>query len=139
MRILAVDPGGRRLGLAVADAQTGLASPLEVLAHRGLEAAARSIAEIAREHGAERVVIGLPTDAEGRETPACARSHALARELARLGVATELQPEHLSSHEARRRARAAGRAAARPVDDLAAQVIAEDWLARVGSAPGGPC
>jgi putative Holliday junction resolvase len=129
MRVLAVDPGGRRFGLAVADDVTGVATPLEVVAYAGIEAAAEVIDDAAREHRAELVVIGLPTSADGNETPACARSRGLARALARRGAATELQPEHLSSHEARRRACAVGRRAGLPVDDLAAQVIAEDFLA----------
>jgi len=135
MRVLAVDPGGRRFGLAVADDHTGIAMPLEVVSYRGLEAAAERIAAAAREHRAKLVVIGLPTDADGGDTPACARSRALARALERLAVATELQPEHLSSHEAGRRARSSGRRPGQPVDDLAAQVIAEDFLARRPASP----
>ena len=73
-----------------------------------------------------------PTDADGAETPACARSHALARTLSERGLAVSLQPEHLSSHEARRRARAIGRKRDRPVDDLAAAVILEDHLTSAG-------
>jgi RNase H-fold protein (predicted Holliday junction resolvase) len=74
------------------------------------------------------VVIGLPTRADGTETPACRRSHAVAAAVAELGLEVRLQPEYLSTDEARRRARAAGLPGDRPVDDLAAQVIVEDHL-----------
>lgn len=138
MRVLGVDPGGQRLGLAVADVASGIVTPLEVAVYHGVRAAAAVIAEAATRQGAARVVVGLPTSADGDETPACRRSHALAAAITELGLAVELQPEYLTSDEARRRAREAGRPAGRPVDDLAAQVILEEYLActRSTSGPG---
>ncbi len=128
MRCLGVDLGGKRLGLAVGDDATGVATPLEVVPYRGVQAAAEMLVAAARRHGAERVVIGLPTRADGTETPACRRSHAVAAAVAELGLEVRLQPEYLSTDEARRRARAAGLPGDRPVDHLAAQVIVEDHL-----------
>ena len=128
MRCLGVDLGGKRLGLAVGDDATGVATPLEVVPYRGVHAAAEMLAAAACRHGAERVVIGLPTRADGTETPACRRSHAVAAAVAELGLEVRLQPEYLSTDEARRRARAAGLPGDRPVDHLAAQVIVEDHL-----------
>lgn len=136
MRVLGVDPGGQRFGLAVADAATGTVTPLEVVRYGGVHAAAAVIAAVAARHGAARVVVGLPTSADGDETPACRRSHALAAAIAGLGLVVELQPEYLTSDEARRRAREAGRPVGRPVDDLAAQVILEDYLAGIRTTPG---
>jgi putative Holliday junction resolvase len=132
MRFLGVDPGGQRLGLAVADDTTGLATPLEVIAYRGVDPAADEIAEAARSRSIRCVVVGLPTTADGDETPACRRSHALAGALQHRGLEVVLQPEHLSSSEARRRAREAGMNRRRPVDHLAAAVILEDFLAGGG-------
>lgn len=139
MRFLGVDPGGRRVGLAVGDDRTGTASPLSVIRYDGLEAAARTIAEIAERLGAGCVVLGLPALADGSTGPAAQRSELLAEALRRLGVEVAMQPEYLSSDEARRRARNAGRSARARVDDLAAQVILEDYLANHGRdrAPGG--
>jgi putative Holliday junction resolvase len=136
MRFLAVDLGGKRCGLAVGDDATGVATPLEVLPYRGIAAAAETIAAAARHHAAGQVVIGLPTRADGSETPACRRSHAVAAALAELGVEVSLQSEHLSTDEARRRARDAGLPRDRPVDHLAAQVILEDYLR--GASRRGP-
>ena len=130
--MLGVDLGGKRLGLAVGDDATGVATPLEVVPYRGVEAAAETLAGAARRHRAERLVIGLPTRADGTETPACRRSHAVAAALAGRGLEVRLQPEHLSTDEARRRARAAGLPGDRPVDHLAAQVILEDHLQSAG-------
>ncbi len=120
------------MGLAVGDDDTGLVTPLAVVPYRGAaEAAARILAE-ARRLGAGEVVVGLPTLADGRRSGGCARSEKLARELESLGLRVHLQAEHLSTDEARRRAGAAGRRRGSPVDDLAAQVILEEFLA------GGP-
>jgi putative holliday junction resolvase len=129
VRILAVDPGGRRIGLAIGDDETGVASPLEIVAYDGVNAAAELIRATAAEQGAGLVVIGLPTDADGRRTPACARSEALAVELRRLGAPVAMQQELLTTNEARRRARDLGLAARAPVDHLAAQVLLEEFLA----------
>ena len=136
MRYLGVDPGGKRLGLAVADDATGVVSPLEVIGYGGAAGAARAIATAADRHNATRVVIGLPTRADGSETPACRRSRTLAEEVASLGLEVVLQPERLSTREARRRAAEAGLPRDRPVDHLAAQIILEDFLASsAGVAP----
>jgi putative Holliday junction resolvase len=129
MRFLGVDPGGKRLGLAVGDDETGIVSPLGVVEYRGVEAAVETIRAHAQRHGAERFVVGLPTTACGEPTPACRRSHALAESLAAHGLSVEFQSEHLSTNEARRRAREAGLPAGRPVDHLAAQVLLEEFLA----------
>ena len=129
MRYLAVDPGGRRMGLAVGDSETGLVSPLAVVPYRGAAEAAAHVAGEARRLGAVEVVVGLPTLADGRRGGGSARSEKLARELESRGLRVHLQAEHLTTDEARRRARAAGRARGAPVDDLAALVILEEFLA----------
>jgi putative Holliday junction resolvase len=129
MRYLGVDPGGRRIGLAVGDDGTGVVTPLEVVAYDGAAAAAQLIAEAARRLAAGCVVVGLPTLADGSAGPAARRSCLLAEHLRTLGVEVVLQSEFLSTDEARRRARAAGRPRSGWVDDLAAQVLLEEYLA----------
>jgi len=130
MRYLAIDPGGRRMGLAVGDDITGVASPLGVADWAGVSAAAEVIVEIAASRGATICVIGLPTTVDGDETPACRRSHALAAAVTAAGLEIALQPEFLTTNEARRRARGSGRPRSAAVDDLAAQVLLEEFLAR---------
>lgn len=129
MRYLAVDPGGRRLGLAIGDDVTGVATALAVVPYPGCARAADLIVKKASAVGADRVVIGLPASEGGEETPACGRSHALAAAIAARGVPVALQREFLTTNEARRRARAIGLPAGRPVDHLAAQVLLEEYLA----------
>jgi len=135
VRYLAVDPGARRLGFAVGDDDTGVATPLAVVPYGGITEAAELIVQKASAVGAGSVVMGLPTLERGEETPACRRSHALAAAIAARGVEVVLQPEFLTTNEARRRARAVGLQPGRPVDHLAAQVLLEEFLARVAAGP----
>ena len=137
MRYLGVDPGGRKLGLAVGDDQTGIVTPLEVVRCSGVTEAAATIARVLMRVGAERAIIGLPTLADGSVGPAARRSELLVEAVRALGFDAELQPEHLTTHEARSRAREIDRAQNLPVDDLAAQVILEDYLARRGGSVAG--
>jgi putative transcription antitermination factor YqgF len=125
------------MGLAVGDDLTGIVSPLDVVAYHGAEAAARRLADIARRLGAERIVLGLPAGADGSTGAAGRRTETLAAELRALGFEVALQREFLSTNEARRRARAAGYRSDRPVDDLAAQVILEEYLENATGAAGG--
>ena len=131
MRYLAVDPGGRRIGLALGDSTTGVVSPLKVCVYEGCSHTALLLRDIVKELQVAIVVVGLPTNADGEETPACRRSHVLKTALTALGLVVELAPEHLSTREARQRAREAGRPASQPVDDIAAQVVLEDFLWRI--------
>ncbi len=134
MRYLGVDPGGRRIGLAVGDDSTGVVSPLEVVVYEGVAAAAQLIADAARRMAAGCVVVGLPTLADGSTGSAARRSHLLAEHLRTMGVEVVLQSEFLTTNEARRRAREAGRPRSGWVDDLAAQVLLEEFLATHASA-----
>ena len=118
------------MGLAVGDDGTGLVTPLEVVSYDGRTAAAALIAETARRQRADLVVIGVPTLADGSVGPAARRSHALAEAVGELGLEVVLQGEYLTTDEAKRRARSAGRGRRAPVDDIAAQVILEEFLAR---------
>ena len=134
MRYLGVDPGGRRIGLAVGDDSTGVVSPLEVVVYDGVAAAAQLIADAARRIAAGCVVVGLPTRADGSTGSAARRSHLLAEHLRTMGVEVVLQSEFLTTNEARRRAHEAGRPRSGWVDDLAAQVLLEEFLATHDSA-----
>ena len=123
------------MGLAVGDDTTGVASPLEIVPYSGIDRAAQQIVTVAAMVGAARVVLGLPTLEDGSRGPASRRTDRLAEALEALGVEVALQSEFLSSDEARRRARAAGRSPRQPVDDIAAQVLLEEHLASRPAAP----
>jgi putative holliday junction resolvase len=69
MRILAVDPGEKNLGIAISDPTGTIANPLTVLKHvsRPLDAAA--IARLAADNQAERIIVGQALDEDGQPTP----------------------------------------------------------------------
>ena len=70
-RVLGVDLGTRRIGLALSDPSGTLASPLSVLARSGDRARDhRAIVAAAREHEADRIVVGLPRSLSGKPGPA---------------------------------------------------------------------
>lgn len=83
-RILAVDPGDVRIGLALSDPTGVLASPLRVIEHSRRHDDAAKIVDEARDHAVERIVVGIALDDEGR------RGHQ-ARKCARLAQAIQQQ------------------------------------------------
>ena len=104
-RVLGVDLGAKRIGLAVADAGIGIARPLSTL-NRGstLEADAEAIGRVCREQAVTELVVGLPVEARGNEgeMAAAARDWAGAMSV-RLGLPVTLRDERLSSFEAEQR------------------------------------
>lgn len=84
-RVLAVDPGDARIGLAVSDPLGMIARPLEVLHHSSREEDARAILVTAGEHGAERILVGVPYDQEGNAGPQARKSLRLVEKLRALG------------------------------------------------------
>jgi putative Holliday junction resolvase len=68
MRILAVDPGQKRLGIAISDPTGTLARPWGVVKHTSRPIDAATIAQIASDEGASQIVVGQSLDAEGKPT-----------------------------------------------------------------------
>ncbi len=135
-KVLAVDYGTRRVGLALSDSARRIALP-----YRTLAAGPRLIEEIAaivEEEGVVAVVVGLPIGLSGQETPRTREVRAFAEKLrARLGLPVHLVDERLTSLEAERRLREAGRKPSREkhrVDQVAAMLILEQFLAGEGKA-----
>ena len=67
MKVLALDYGAARTGVAVSDATGTLARPLTVVERAASEAGLRRVAELVEQHHAERVVVGLPLTLRGAE------------------------------------------------------------------------
>ncbi|MEP0845618.1 MAG: Holliday junction resolvase RuvX [Phycisphaerae bacterium] len=141
-RLLGVDYGTRRIGLAISDPARRIASPAGTLNAAG---AARSdadrIAAWSAEHEVTAFVVGLPLNMNGTEGPQAARSRAVAEALRRAtAMHVELWDERLSSFQADEwmNARELSRAARRKRRDaLAAQVILQSYLDALqrGQAP----
>lgn len=132
-RVLGVDLGARRIGLAVSDPTGTIASPHTVLRRSGDPAADhRRLAEIAAEVGAERVVVGLPLALSGRVARAAEEAMAEAQSLAEVvALPVEVHDERLTTVSAEHAMRALGskgqdRRSA--VDKVAAAVMLQSWL-----------
>ncbi|MBT7351496.1 MAG: Holliday junction resolvase RuvX, partial [Phycisphaerae bacterium] len=74
MRLLAVDLGDKRTGLATGDTETGSAFPIETLHIARGVALVQAVADAANEHGADAIVIGLPLNMDDSEGPRAAIS-----------------------------------------------------------------
>jgi putative Holliday junction resolvase len=134
MRCLGIDFGEKRIGLAISDPDGRLAVPLTTLERRNDRSALRQIAEIARQEGIERLVLGEPVDLFGRRGAVAERVRRFAARLAELtGLPVALVDEALTSVEAARRLRQAGvdpRREPGRIDAVAAQILLQDALDR---------
>jgi putative Holliday junction resolvase len=84
-RVLAVDPGDVRLGLAISDPGASIARPFDVLKHTSRKEDARRIVELARREGVEVIVVGVALDSEGRHGASAQRGVRLAEALRQAG------------------------------------------------------
>ena len=129
--ILGVDPGERRVGLAVADQETRFARPLEVIDRHEQDHIAR-IETVVQEIGATTVVIGRPTSLSGSSGGAVELQRELVDELrARLEVEVCEFDERLTTVVATKALRASGIRRSRRrelVDAVAAQVMLQGYL-----------
>ncbi len=80
-RILSVDPGDRRIGLAICDPNRVIVRPLRVLQHESREADAVRITGIAVSEGADLILVGLPLDDQGEVGAQARKSLRLVEEL----------------------------------------------------------
>ncbi len=135
-RALGVDLGERRIGLALSDPSRTVASPHEVLLRSGDPAVdRRGIVEIAREVGANVIVVGLPLSLSGRTGPA-ARAALAEVEVLRAAagdIEVVVHDERLTTVTAERalgEARMRREARRRVVDKVAAAVMLQSWLDR---------
>jgi putative Holliday junction resolvase len=134
-RILAVDWGERRIGLAVGNRRDGLAVRLAIVDRKpGHARRPDPVAEVARHadaEGAEALLIGLPLDGTGAEGPGVRRIRAFGEALATAtGLPILWVDEHLTSVEAEEAARRAGWTprSKKPLDDLAAAVLLQGYF-----------
>jgi putative Holliday junction resolvase len=131
-RVIAIDLGARRIGVALTDGLGLTAQPHATIARRGGQRDLDAIAALVREHDAERVVLGLPLSPEGEVGRAAKAAEAFATRLrAVLTVPVELIDESFSTVEAEEVLLAADLSRARRrevVDRVAAAVILRRWL-----------
>jgi putative Holliday junction resolvase len=132
-RLLAIDLGEKRVGVAISDELWIAVRPLTALGRTNWKELLRAVAELLRGFDAQGIVIGLPLNLDGTEGEAAAKARRLARnfELS-LKVPVYLQDERLTSREAEESLRAEGCAekeVREQVDSRAAVIILRDFIA----------
>lgn len=129
MRLIALDVGERRIGVAVSDPTGTLATPHSVIQRRSKAKDFATVARLVAELGAERVVVGLPLSLNGEVGPQARRVTRYARALAQtLDVPVELYDERYSTVTADELLAESGRKRRVPIDAAAAAVILQDYL-----------
>jgi len=135
-RVLGLDLGDARIGVAISDDRRRIAVPLGTV-RTGAPADVKAIADLVHEHGVTLVVIGHPLHLSGEAGERAHHAERFAAALeAFLDVPVLLQDERLSSVEADRALRgagASGRERRRTVDRSAATVILQAWLDAAGT------
>lgn len=132
MRVLALDIGEKRLGVAISDPARRVATPLVVLDTRSELGGARELRRIIDDYEVGELVVGLPLTMAGEEGPQAARVRILADRLAQfLPIPAVFADERLSSSEAVRRMAEVGadsRARRGSVDKVAAAIFLQGYL-----------
>lgn len=133
-RLLALDLGARRVGVAVSDELRLSVRPLPAIARASWKKLLCEIAELCRSFDARGVVVGLPLNLDGTEGEAALEARRIARNLSlSLNIPVHLQDERLTSRAAEqtlRDARASASEVASRVDGEAAALILSDFLTK---------
>jgi putative Holliday junction resolvase len=131
-RLLGVDFGRVRVGLAVSDAERRLASPLATYQRKGRERDAAFFRDLARAEQVVEIVVGLPVHGDGREGAKAAEARAFGRWLREAtGLAVLFWDERFTTVEAEAFLRAAGMTDKRRKerrDRVAAQILLQSYL-----------
>jgi putative Holliday junction resolvase len=130
-RVLGVDLGTRRVGLALTDALRIVSSPLDTLPMVSEKDLVDRLVRLCKEKGVTLAVIGLPVSADGSEGPSCERARRVMQKLSDAGIPSTLQDESWSSREAENVLRQTGRtrkSSRAKVDAIAASIILRDFL-----------
>ena len=150
--ILAIDYGTVRIGLAIADIETGLPRPLLTIERVNRNEDMRRLRELAREHAVKEIVVGLPLRLDGTRGEMAEEATRFGERVRKqLGLPVEMVDERLTSWEAerlleeqagkvfhddavpvhlQRSARKKKQAARATVDAMAAAVILKEYLAK---------
>jgi putative Holliday junction resolvase len=130
VRVLALDHGRVRCGVAVSDPSGTLATPLDPVLRPDTRKGLARVRAVVEETGAQRVVVGLPVSLSGGDSDQTREARAFAARLQQiLRVPVELYDERFTTSLARR----AGGAAS--LDSRAAAVLLDEWLTTAGHLP----
>jgi len=128
MRVLALDYGSARCGVALSDPTGTIVTPLDPVLRAGTRAGIGRLAALVEEYAAERIVVGLPLSLRGTDTAQTAETREFAERLARrVTVPVSLHDERLTTALAQR-----DPSQLASEDSRAAAHLLEDYLARTG-------
>ena len=137
-RIVALDIGDARIGVAVSDAMRLIASPVEVIRRVGFGPDVKRVQEICRRYDTTLILSGLPLNLNGTEGPQAAKIRLFCQQLEKVGLVVYYQDERLTTvtaenalleqnmHRAQRR---------QTVDKVAAAVILQQYLDTIHQQP----
>ena len=132
MRLLCLDVGERRIGLAVGDTSSTLATPLGFIERTGLQRDITKVLEMAESRQAEGIVVGMPLSLNGRVGPQAKKVQRFLRSLqAKTELPIKTMDERYSTSEAELILRLAGQQPSRnkgELDAAAATVILQEYL-----------
>ncbi len=132
MKVLAIDYGDARTGIAISDYTGLLVGTTDVIHSRKPDVTAREIARLAREHGAQRLVMGFPRNMDGTEGPRAALYRAFAAQVeAETGIPVVLWDERrttVEAHQILSDCNYRGKKRKNTVDAVAASLILEGYL-----------
>lgn len=138
-RIMGLDVGDRRIGVAVSDPLGLTAQPVMTLVRTNRRQDLKSIQRLIRRYGCAEIVVGNPLHMSGDQSPQAAKAQAFAEMLREeTGLPVHLWDERLTTTEAHRHLHAAGRAGSEHkavVDQVAAVLILEGYLAAENANP----
>jgi len=134
VRVLAVDPGSKRVGLAISDSTGTIAQPMTTIPAEPRETLAARLATVAREHEAVRIVVGLPRRMDGSLGPEAKAARELAGEVrAASKLPVELVDERLTTAAAEKSLLAGGmrrKDRRANIDRVAAAILLQTHLDR---------
>jgi putative Holliday junction resolvase len=133
-RVLAIDYGRKRIGLAISDPLRFTAGPLMVFSRTNRQEDIRRLRQLCREHEVRRILVGYPLSIDGSKSEMAEEAARFALRVEKhLGIPVELVDERLTSWEATQISSSlteSKAAARRSLDDIAAAVILREYLER---------
>jgi putative Holliday junction resolvase len=137
MKILGIDPGAKRVGLAIADSELGIATGLTVIQYKNKETFIENLRKIVYDEDVELLVVGLPINMDGSEGTKATEARNLAATLEReLNIEVRLVDESLTSFQAERQVHAASGKVGKKrkqINMIAATLILQEYLDNLSS------
>jgi putative holliday junction resolvase len=130
-RVVGLDHGSRRIGVAVGDWETGMAFAHPAIRRRNLDRDVAHVRRLCDAEGARLVVLGLPLNMDGSEGSQAAAARRFGDALVEVGLDVTYEDERLTSWEAGERLQQAGRRpdrASGELDSTAARLILQQYL-----------